>query len=204
MATRYSELSGIVVPLARVTKGVRVRRRSFKSIHGWYDFPAREGLRKRQKKFPDGRWFIEYYDPQLRRTFSSGWTIAVLPRLSSRNAIAMEQDMDLLKKALEARKAAAKQATEVAAEPWMHKIPTIEAWLKTTVIDGKRRETATVTLTLDQGLCKVMFKDRQSHELAWSTGDTFLEALIALEERLGEGTVEWQEDRFYKSGNGKK
>jgi len=180
-----------------------VRRKRFKSLDGWYQFPIEPDLVKRQKKYPDGRWFIEYYDTRLRRTMSSGWTIAVLERLSSRNAIAMEQDMDLLKKALEARKKAVKTAAEYEPEGWLAKTPLIEAMLKQLTMDGKPRQTSTLNLSWNADGCKIMLKDRQAKEVTWGTGETFLDALVALEERLSEGTAQWQPDLFNES-NGKK
>jgi len=56
---------------------------------------------------------------------------------------------ELLKKALQARKAAAKTPQEIEAEDWLQKTPVIESMLKTTVLDGKARATSTLTFTYD-------------------------------------------------------
>lgn len=180
------------------------RQKKFKSLHGWTDHCYHGGFRQRRLTLANGDLFVKLYDPSSGRVYAEGTlSPAHVPNdpLWQRGATFMSE---LLKKAIAARKQAEKKATEFEPEAWMHKIPTVEQWLKVTTIDGKRRETSTITLMFDQGQCKVMFKDRQSHELAWSTADTFLEALIGLEERLCEGTVEWQEDRFHNPKNGKK
>lgn len=144
------------------------------------------------------------YDPFTREQFVQGKFRAdwLDPRPFSQQ---QEEFMaDLLKQALEARKKAASKASAYEPEGWFAKIPIIEALLKQVATDGKPRRTSTMTLSFEGGKCKVMLKDRQIHEITWGVADTFLDALIELEERISEGTATWQEDRFDNQKNGKK
>lgn len=148
--------------------------------------------------------FAVAYDPFTKEIFAQGrfradWVSPEPFKTQQERFMA-----DLLKQALEARKKAGKAATTVEAEGWLAKVPVIEAMLKQGTLEGKPRATSTLTLMVDGGKCKVMLKDRQSHELTWGEGETFLDALVGLEERIGEGMATWQEDRFNKQNSPKK
>jgi len=161
------------------------------------------GIHDRWKIF---EWEDSYhilYEPYTNRVFAEGhfkpdWFDPTPFHQQRENYVA-----DLLKQALEARKKAVKVTSQYDPEGWMQKMPMIEAMLKQTTMDGKPRRTATLNLSLGTDGCKVMLKDRQAHEVTWGTGETFLDALVALEERLAEGTAQWQDDTFAE-GNGKK
>jgi len=103
---------------------------------------------------------------------------------------------DLLKKALKAERPAQTKASEWPKDLVLDGYPYVLAFLTTSMVDGKRRQTATLTVMVDQGMAKVSFKDRERGKIAWSSHETFTGALCQLEEWLAEGTCEWQEDRF--------
>lgn len=105
---------------------------------------------------------------------------------------------DALKKAREAQKARKNKSTASVKDELLEKLPVLREMLTTTVVDGKRVPTATLTLMLDMGQCKVMLKDRAEGFLTWGSGDTFSEALMGLEARVSSGDADWVEDRFHK------
>lgn len=180
-----------------------MRRRRFVSLDGWNDWPLTWGVRHRTKVYEWDDSYHILYEPITRKVWAEGhfkpdWLSPVDFTTQRERYVA-----DLLKAALEARKKAVKVVTAYEPEGWFSKIPLIEAMLKQASMDGKPRRTSTLNLSLGTDGCKVMLKDRQSHEVTWGTGESFLDALVALEERLAEGTAQWQEDNFAE-GNGKK
>lgn len=110
---------------------------------------------------------------------------------------------DLLKKALAAEKPAKAKGAKPVEDPMFRDCPVVLAYLTTSQLDGQPRQTATINLSVDQGIRKVMLKDRHLARVAWGSGDTFAEAVAVLEARLAEGTCEWREDQFVKSRKGK-
>lgn len=110
---------------------------------------------------------------------------------------------DLLRKALIAAKKATTRPRDWPDDPILGPFPVLAAFLTTDVMDGKKRETATLTMSVASDGVKLCLKDRATGLICWHTGDTFTESLAALEARLAEGTAEWREDRFAK-GQGRK
>jgi hypothetical protein len=71
--------------------------------------------------------------------------------------------------------------------------PTVWEYLTaTTFDDGSARETATVSVFVEEGLVKVALNDRAERRSAYVTGSDLRAALKALEGILGAGEVDWR------------
>lgn len=181
-----------------------MRQRKFKSLDGWHDAVASAPGWRRRFKFVAGGTIEKFYHVGEYRFWAEDRYYWIGGTYEQRTRYREWFMSDLLKRAIAARNAAKKKAAAIKEEDWFKALRTIEAMLKTTVMDGKKRATATLTFSVDGDQCKVCLKDREQHEVTWGSGDTFAEAMLGLEARLAEGTAEWQEDRFWKAGNGKK
>ncbi len=58
--------------------------------------------------------------------------------------------------------------------------------------DGTKRHRSTILLVADGEAAKICFLDGDIGRQAWSTGETFEQALATLEEQLERGSVSWQ------------
>ena len=56
-------------------------------------------------------------------------------------------------------------------------------------------QTATLTLFMEDGWCKLCLNDRDSGATGWASGRSVLEAAAALEGQLAGGTLDWRRPR---------
>lgn len=83
--------------------------------------------------------------------------------------------------------------------------PTLHAYLAdTTWEDGEERETATVTLFVEEGLFKICLNDRALGRSAWLSGHTFTGLLKGLEAGLLSDELQWRRRPEGGSGTGKR
>jgi len=66
--------------------------------------------------------------------------------------------------------------------------------------DGSPRQTSTLLIFVEEGLCKVCINDRALQRKAWMTGKTPDAAFVALDAALGAGNIEWRPDKAPTSG----
>jgi len=69
--------------------------------------------------------------------------------------------------------------------------------------DGKARQVSTVLIFYEDGAAKVCLNDRDTSQVAWSSGGTIQEALEALEAKLQQGHAEWRVRREWKGAPAK-
>ena len=65
--------------------------------------------------------------------------------------------------------------------------------------DGSARQTSTLLVFVEDGMCKMCINDRALGRKAWATGPTPEAAITSLESCLASGAVEWRLD---KAGGG--
>ena len=70
--------------------------------------------------------------------------------------------------------------------------------------DGKRRQRATLTVLVEDGVWKYCLNDRGQHRSCWATGRTHEEARRALEATLASGTPSWRHYEPWGRGKHKK
>ena len=58
--------------------------------------------------------------------------------------------------------------------------------------DGSERQTGTLLFFVDQGFLKASLHDRELQRAAFLTAPTLTEALLAVEDGLLEGTLDWR------------
>lgn len=81
------------------------------------------------------------------------------------------------------------------------RFPTLWSYLAdVTYAGGEKRETATLTLFVEEGFVKLCLNDREQRRTCWSTGIALEVAAEALEQRLTDGTAEWRGARKQASG----
>jgi hypothetical protein len=68
--------------------------------------------------------------------------------------------------------------------------------LTVTELDGKPRQTSSLTVYCEGSAWKGLVKDRETSCVLWATSDSFLGLLEALEAMLESGSAEWREDRW--------
>lgn len=61
--------------------------------------------------------------------------------------------------------------------------------------DGKPRQTSTVTLFVEGGLCKVVLRDREAQQALFASGETVEGVLASLEGMLVDALADWRMDR---------
>lgn len=73
------------------------------------------------------------------------------------------------------------------------KFPRLAEYLAATLYDdGTRRETSTLSIFVEDGRLKVALNDRDEESSAYVTGDTLAGLLGALEEGLGDDSLDWR------------
>lgn len=82
-------------------------------------------------------------------------------------------------------------------EDFARRWPTLAAYLSdTTWDDGKKRETATLTLFVDDGCLKACLSDRATARIAFVTETTLQGLLDVLQEGLEDDSIEWRKANF--------
>lgn len=104
---------------------------------------------------------------------------------------------DLLKKALKADVKANGRQRSLEISGVMKAFPFVWAFLTCTEVEkGVCRETATLTISLEQDRLKACLRDRGAQRVAWGTGESLEGVLEDLEVRLKDGSIGWRPDRF--------
>jgi hypothetical protein len=82
--------------------------------------------------------------------------------------------------------------------------PAIWEFLTLVSEGGKRRETSTLLVFVQDAQVMLCLNDRQEGRSAFQGGPTLREAMVALEERLALGSTEWRYRRDGFSGTRRK
>jgi hypothetical protein len=78
-------------------------------------------------------------------------------------------------------------------DPFAADYPTVAAFLLTPGSEGEKGAgRASLTLFVEQGMAKVVLKDRVVNASLWASGKTLEAALVALEAILGSGSPDWR------------
>lgn len=109
-----------------------------------------------------------------------------------------------LRKALSLLKAseASASAPEIP-EGVLAKCSTLWEFLSVTVIDGKPRQTSTMSLWVSEGDITLCLNERDAGLSMYSGGSTLEEALESLERKLNSESPEWRKG-YARTGKGKK
>lgn len=87
----------------------------------------------------------------------------------------------------------AQKDTAVDDQKFMEQYPILSALLtKTPTIEGKRRQTATLTIVCEDGMAKAGVRDRDRDVSLWVSAPTVLGTFTALEEALTARPVAWR------------
>jgi len=68
----------------------------------------------------------------------------------------------------------------------------------TTYPDGSKRETSTILVFVDDGQLKVCLNDRETSLMLWSSGESFEESLLVMDELLRSDNPPWRESKSKK------
>lgn len=131
-------------------------------------------------------------EPSLR-WFGGSWgeTIERVKQMALRKALSL----------LKASEASA-SAPEVP-EGVLSACPTLWEFLSVTVIDGKPRQTSTMSLWVSEGDITLCLNERDAGLSMYSGGSTLEEALTSLERKLNSESPEWRKG-YSRSGKAKK
>jgi hypothetical protein len=103
--------------------------------------------------------------------------------------------MKWLKKALPSLNG--KGARKEAACPWLaERCPALHELMTITMDEGKPRVTTTISLFTEGTAWKCRVQDRQTENVLFLTGESFLGVLDALEGVLQSGAGDWREDKW--------
>jgi hypothetical protein len=87
----------------------------------------------------------------------------------------------------------------------MKAFPTLHAYLADTTWEtGEERETATLTLFVEEGVFKACLNDRASGRSAWVSGHAFQALLKTLEAGLATDEIVWRRKPAGASGSGRR
>lgn len=112
--------------------------------------------------------------------------------------------MKYLKSALGGKNAVAVDSKN--SDPWLEAFaPAVTEFVTLTKgVDGKQRQTSSLTVFYEEGLCKVCLTERDYDQSLWASGPTLKEALEALELRLTAPVVEWRRKKTPPQNRGAK
>lgn len=84
-------------------------------------------------------------------------------------------------------------------EEFARNYPALAEYITCDWLEGERRETSTLGISVDAGQWKARLADRDSGLVTFVSGDGFYAVLDALEGRLARGEADWRRDQFAKA-----
>lgn len=115
-----------------------------------------------------------------------------------------EEIMGFLKK-VAAKDRAKMKSPSGEGKAWADKYPALWEYLTRTEYEGgAARTTATLNLSLSEGLIKAALNDRDNERTLWVSGPSIPEVLAALEELLASDKGEWRVNKPWTPGKAQK
>jgi hypothetical protein len=139
-------------------------------------------LEHRWNGFSRATWTVWWGSPEYRQCIEKGLGVHVASFI--KRHIAMAEGEVCSERAVD--------------EEFARNYPALAEYLTIDWLEGERRETATLGISVDAGQWKARLADRDSGLVTFVSGDGFYAVLDALEGRLARGEADWRRDQYAK------